>query len=187
MPYHFTPMDVAARERAPIIVVMGVSGSGKTTVARLLAERLCCSMLEADSLHSPENIRRMAAGIALKDSDRADWLACIAQRIAAASRDGRAMVVACSALKRRYRDVLRQGDPRLLFVHLTGPKRLIQQRMSLRHDHFMSPALLDSQFDALEMPDADERVISCDVAQNPATIVASVIARLPDVAAGQSL
>jgi gluconokinase len=180
-------MDVAARERAPIIVVMGVSGSGKTTVARMLAERLCCSMLEGDSLHSPENIRRMAAGTALEDSDRAVWLACIAQRIAAASRDGRAMVVACSALKRRYRDVLRQGDPHLLFVHLTGPKPLIQQRMSLRHDHFMSPALLDSQFDALEMPGTDEQVISCDVAQNPATIVASVIARLPDAAAGQSL
>jgi gluconokinase len=186
MPYHFCLMKASARARAPIIVVMGVSGSGKTTVARLLAERLDCPMLEGDSLHSPENIRRMAAGTALEDSDRADWLAAIAQRIAAAAREGRAMVVSCSALKRRYRDVLRQGDPHLIFVHLTGAKRLIQQRMSLRRDHFMSPALLDSQLDALEIPDADEHVISCDVAQSPAAIVALVIAHLPVAAAGQS-
>jgi gluconokinase len=186
MPYHFCPMNASSLARAPIIVVMGVSGSGKTTVARLLAEQLGCSMLEGDSLHSPENIRRMTASTALVDSDRADWLAAIAQRIAAASREGRAMVVSCSALKRLYRDVLRQGDPHLIFVHLTGPRQLIQQRMSLRHDHFMSPALLDSQFDALEMPDADEHVMSCDVAQSPATIVASVIARMPAAAAGQS-
>jgi gluconokinase len=179
-------MNVSALVHPPIVVVMGVSGSGKTTVARLLAERLSCSMLEGDSLHSPESIRRMAAGTALEDLDRADWLACIAQRIAAASRDGRALVVSCSALKRHYRDVLRQGDPHLIFVHLTGPKRLIQQRMSLRHDHFMPPALLDSQFDALEVPDADEHTISCDIAQSPATIVASVIARLPVSAAGPS-
>jgi gluconokinase len=179
-------MNASARAKPPIVVVMGVSGSGKTTVARLLAERLCCSMLEGDSLHSPENIRRMAAGTPLEDSDRADWLAGIAQRIALASRDGRAMVVSCSALKRRYRDVLRQGDPHLIFVHLTGSEQLIRQRMGLRQDHFMSPALLASQFDALEMPDADEHVISCDVAQSPATIAASVIARLPVAAAGQS-
>jgi gluconokinase len=160
------------------VVVMGVSGSGKTTVARLLAEELSCPMLEGDSLHSPDNIRSMAAGIALGDSDRRDWLAAIAQRICASAREGHGLVVSCSALKRRYRDVLRQGDPQLLFVHLVGDKETIRQRMALRHDHFMSPALLDSQFDALEMPGPDEPVLSFDIAQSPADIVASVLTRL---------
>ncbi|HME37933.1 MAG TPA: gluconokinase [Steroidobacteraceae bacterium] len=189
MPYHSLgmPPPETAIARPAIIVVMGVSGSGKTTVARLLAEQLSCSMLEGDSLHSAENIRRMAAGTALGDSDRGDWLASIAQRIAAASRDGRALVVSCSALKRRYRDILRQAEPRLLFVHLTGSKGLIRQRLSQRHDHFMSPALLDSQFDALELPGLDELVISADIAQSPARIVASVLARLPSSAAGHAL
>jgi gluconokinase len=170
----------------PIVVVMGVSGSGKTTVARLLAEQLSCPMLEGDGLHSTENIQRMAAGTALSDADRRAWLAAIAERIAASLREGRALVVSCSALKRRYRDVLRQGDPLLIYVHLIGDRQLIQRRMSLRHDHFMSPALLDSQFDALEMPGADERVISCDVARSPADIVASVLVHLPTLAMGRS-
>jgi gluconokinase len=158
------------------LVVMGVSGSGKTTVARLLAERFSSALLEGDSVHSPENIRRMAEGRALSDADRRDWLAAIAARIAASSRNGHRLVVSCSALKRRYRDVLRSGDPHLIFVHLIGDKQTILQRMSLRRDHFMPTALLDSQFDALEMPDSDEHVISCCIAQSPADIVASVLA-----------
>jgi carbohydrate kinase (thermoresistant glucokinase family) len=157
---------------------MGVSGSGKSTVARLLAEQLSCSMLEGDSVHSPENIRRMAEGIALSDADRRIWLADIAERIAASSRSRHALVVSCSALKRRYRDVLRQGDRHLVFVHLVGDKQTIRHRLSVRHDHFMSPALLDSQFDALEMPGPDEDVISCEITKSPADIVSSVLAKL---------
>src|SRR5271170_5998493 len=117
MPYDFgmsTPSKTPARP--PMIVVMGVSGSGKSTVAGLLAEKLSCPMLEGDSLHSAENIRRMASGIALDDADRGPWLRAIAQRIASASREGRSLVVSCSALKRRYRDILREGDPRLILV-----------------------------------------------------------------------
>lgn len=160
------------------VVVMGVSGSGKTTIARLLAGQLACPMLEGDSLHSPENILRMSQGTALSDSDRRDWLAAIAERIAASVRARHGLVVSCSALKRRYRDFLRLSDRHLIFVHLVGDKHTIRQRMRLRHDHFMSPALLDSQFDALEMPGPDEHVISCDIAQSPADIVASVRATL---------
>jgi gluconokinase len=160
------------------IVVMGVSGSGKSTVARLLAEKLKCPMLEGDALHSPENVRQMAQGTALSDSDRRDWLAAIAEHIAASSRAGQRLVVTCSALKRRYRDVLRGGDPRLTFVHLVGDKQTIRRRLSLRRDHFMPAALLDSQFDALEIPGPDERVISCDIAGSAADIAASVLDRL---------
>ena len=162
----------------PIIVVMGVSGSGKTTVARLLAERLACPMLEGDSLHSAENILRMAAATALADSDRCDWLNAIAQCITVASRAGQSLVVSCSALKRRYRDTLRQGHANLIFVHLVGDKQVIEGRLRLRHNHFMSPALLDSQFEALEMPGADEHVISCDIALKPEAIVLSILPRL---------
>jgi gluconokinase len=162
----------------PIIVVMGVSGSGKSTVARLLAEKLSCSMLEGDDLHSAENIRRMESGKALDDADRSPWLLAIAQHIASASRDGRSLVVSCSALKRRYRDVLRQGDPRLILVFLAGDPRLIGQRMSRRQDHFMPNTLLDSQFADLESPGPDEHAIRCDIAENPRDIVESVIGTL---------
>lgn len=164
---------------ARLIVVMGVSGCGKTTVARLLAEQLRSPMLEGDDLHSPENIQKMAAGAALNDADRRDWLAAISQRICAASIAGRALVVSCSALKRRYRDVLRQGDSRVIFVHLVGDKQLIQQRMIRRSGHFMPPALVDSQFDALEVPGADEHAIACDASQSPQAIVSSVLEQLP--------
>ena len=172
------PQPKPAPAQPPIVVVMGVSGSGKTTVGKLLAEQLSVVMLEGDSLHSAENVKRMAAGTALSDSDRRDWLLAIAQRIAAASRDGRGLVVSCSALKRGYRDVLRAGDPNLIFVYLAGDKELIRQRLTLRQDHFMPTALLDSQFDALEAPGVDEPVISCDIAQSPADIVRSILARI---------
>jgi gluconokinase len=164
--------------RMVIAVVMGVSGTGKSTVARLLADRLHCPMLEADHLHSAANIERMASGIALQDVDRRDWLDLIAARIATARSVGQSLIVACSALKRRYRDVLRRADPDLNFVHLVGERTLIEGRLRLRRDHFMPPALLASQFEALEMPDADERVITCDISLTPQAIVTSILAHL---------
>lgn len=154
---------------------MGVSGSGKSTVAGLLAEKLSCSMLEGDTLHSPENIRRMASGIALDDADRKPWLFAIAQRIASAAQAGRSLVVSCSALKRRYRDILREGDPHLILVYLAADPLLIGPRLSQRQDHFMPANLLDSQFAALEAPDADEHAIRCDIARNPKEIVQSIL------------
>ena len=159
---------------------MGVCGSGKTTVAHLLAERLACAMVEGDNLHSPENVLQMSAGTALTDADRADWLVAIGRHIAAASRDRRALVVSCSALKRSYRDTLRRADPHLVFVHLVGDKALLRQRMTLRQDHFMPASLLDSQFDTLESPAPDEHAISCDAAQNATQIVRSVLSKLPN-------
>jgi gluconokinase len=163
---------------APIIVVMGVAGSGKSTVARLLAEKLHCPMLEGDSLHPPENVRRMAGGTALTDLDRAPWLSAIQARIANASLQGKSLVVSCSALKRRYRDVLRLGNPRLIFVHLAGDRELMRRRMSRRPEHFMPASLLDSQFAALEIPGADEHAILCDAEQAPPQIVDLVLAGL---------
>ena len=160
------------------VVVMGVSGSGKSTVAELLAVELGCPMLEGDSLHSAHNKERMAAGHALTDADRQGWLEAIADRIAQAVAARQALVVSCSALKRRYRDTLRTADPQLKLVYLKGDKELIRSRLTQRHDHFMSPALLDSQFQTLEEPGPDEHVIECNIALDPAGMVAGIVPRL---------
>jgi gluconokinase len=164
---------------APLITVMGVSGSGKSTVAERLARRLDCPMLEGDSLHSADNIRRMSLGIALTDQDRRDWLAAIALRLRSAEAESLGLVVACSALKRVHRDVLRQAAPRLIFVYLAGDAALLRSRIAARHDHFMPASLLDSQLATLEIPTADERALTCHIAEGPAAIVDSVLQRLP--------
>lgn len=160
------------------VVVMGVSGSGKSTVAELLAVELGCPMLEGDSLHSARNIERMSAGHALSDADRQDWLAAIADRIAQAVDARQALVVSCSALKRRYRDTLRAADPRLIIVYLKGDMELIRSRLAHRQHHFMSPTLLESQFQTLEEPGPDEQVIECNIALGPADMVAGILPRL---------
>jgi gluconokinase len=164
------------------VVVMGVSGSGKSTVADLLATQLGCPLLEGDSLHSAHNVERMAAGHALTDADRQDWLAAIAARIAAASGAGKFLVVSCSALKRSYRDILRQADPRLVFVYLNGDAALIRARLAQRHHHFMPPSLLESQFQTLEEPAPDEHAIECSIALRPEAIVASILPRVTEAA-----
>lgn len=165
--------------RPPIVVVMGVAGSGKTTIAQLLAKRLGCALLEGDSLHSAENIRRMAAGIALTDEDRHDWLIAIAERIANAAHNGEALVVTCSALKRRYREMLRGDVAHLVFVYLSGDKSLVEARVNERHNHFMPGSLVESQFAALEVPLADEPVIYCNIELTPQVIVESILEQLP--------
>lgn len=157
---------------------MGVSGSGKSTVAGLLAQRLGCDLLEGDTLHPPANIRRMSAGIALTDSDREFWLAAIAKRLAAAEHESHGLVVSCSALKRRYRDVLRRAASSLRLVYLRGDKELLADRLSARHGHFMPATLLGSQLADLEEPTADERAIVCEISAAPESLVDQVIRAL---------
>jgi gluconokinase len=160
------------------VCVMGVSGAGKTVVGTLLADALAVPFLEGDALHPPENVRRMAQGIPLTDDDRRGWLRMIAERIAEARRNGSGLVVACSALKRTYRDVLRGADSELRFVHLRGDAGVIRQRMGQRVGHYMPASLLDSQLATLEVPGVDEHVWTFDVADPPPAIVAHIVERL---------
>lgn len=163
---------------APRIVVMGVSGCGKSTVGAGLAARLGVPFLEGDDLHPPENVARMRRGVALDDAHRARWLDDIAERLTspAATRDG--LVVSCSALKREYRDRLRARAPDLRFVHLRGDPALIAHRMATRSGHYMPASLLDSQLRTLEPPGPDEQAITLDIAQAPSTLIAQAIEAL---------
>ena len=149
----------------PVLVVMGVSGSGKSTVAKPVAERLGWPFQEGDDLHPAANLAKMRAGIALDDADRAPWLDAIADWIAQRLRAGSGGVVTCSALRRAYRDRLRQAGDGVTFVYLDGSKAVIAKRVAKRHGHFMPPALLDSQFATLEEPAPDEHAIVVDLDQ----------------------
>jgi gluconokinase len=144
---------------APSLVVMGVSGCGKSTLGNELAQRLGMRYVEGDELHPPANVERMAAGIALTDADRQGWLETIANVLRDAREQAKPVVVTCSALKRRYRDVLREGDPNLRLVFLQGDPALLAQRIGARADHYMPPSLLRSQLDSLEPPAEDEQPI----------------------------
>lgn len=149
---------------------MGVSGSGKSTVGQLLATALALSFVDGDDLHPAENKKKMAAGVALTDADRAPWLDAIAEVLARGS-----VVVACSALRRRYRDRLRAAVPELRLVYLRGSRELLSERISGRTHHFMPVTLLDSQLATLEEPGAEENALTVDVALAPAEIVARAI------------
>ena len=144
---------------------MGVSGCGKTTIGLALAQQLGVPFIEGDSLHPPRNVAMMAAGTPLNDADRADWLAAIAHKLSQAAAAGQGLVVSCSALKRRYRDVLRGGAPDLRFVHLHGSLSVLRQRMNERRGHYMPPSLLDSQLATLEPPEPDEAALTLDIDQ----------------------
>lgn len=164
--------------RTSVLVVMGVSGSGKTTVGSWLAQQLGWPFAEGDKFHPPTNIEKMKAGVPLTDQDRWPWLRAIAAWIdqrRAAQEHG---VVACSALRRAYRDVLRGGQPDIGLVYLRGHIALITRRQEARHDHFMPASLMQSQFDTLEEPDADERPITVCVEQSPDEIVKVVLQAL---------
>ncbi len=163
---------------APLVVVMGVSGCGKSTVGKLLARQLKAEFLEGDELHPPRNIERMASGIALTDNDRRDWLLEIAQQLADAHASRHALVVSCSALKRSYRDMLRTAASQLAFVHLHASRELLETRLAARPGHFMPSSLLDSQLQTLQPPGADERAITLDAALPPAEIAAQAAAWL---------
>lgn len=143
------------------IVVMGVSGCGKSTTGAALAQALGWPFIEGDGFHPPGNLAKMAAGVALEDADRAPWLRALAQELARRDGLGQGVVLGCSALKRAYRDILRGGAPRLGFLHLHGSQGLLEQRLAQRAGHFFPPRLLQSQLAALEMlaPDEDGTVI----------------------------
>jgi gluconokinase len=153
-----------------VIVVMGVAGTGKTTIGPLVAEALGVPYAEGDDFHPPANIAKMSAGIPLDDADRGPWLDAIGAW--AHERAGHGGVVSCSALKRGYRDRLRAAAPDVVFLHLTGDRALIERRMGERQGHFMPTALLDSQFATLEPLGADERGVAVDVSGTPEQIAA---------------
>lgn len=162
-------------QRSQRWVVMGVSGCGKSEIGSRLARRLGVPFVEGDADHPQANIDKMAAGIALDDADRRDWLLILQQRIRAAAEQGRGLVLSCSALKRRYRDLLRAGDPDLVFIHLHGPRELIAARMQARPSHFMPVALLDSQLRDLEPLQPDERGMQLDISLTPDALVDRIV------------
>ncbi|WP_236558759.1 gluconokinase, GntK/IdnK-type [Arthrobacter sp. 9V] len=157
------------------VVVMGVAGCGKSTVGAALAERLDAEFLDGDSLHPQANIHKMASGTPLNDDDRAPWLAEIGRRFAASNS---ALVIACSALKRSYRDIIRSADPSVVFVHLHGTRELLNARMTARPGHFMPASLLDSQLATLEPLQDDEAGIVVDIAESVEDIVKEAVAGL---------
>lgn len=161
-----------------IVVVMGVSGSGKTTVAAMLAGRLQCSFLEGDDFHPASNVQKMRGGTPLTDDDRFPWLSRIAVAIDRWRAAGASGVLTCSALKRAYRDIIVGDRPEVTLVYLKGSRELIQHRMAARHEHFMPVALLDSQFATLQEPTADEKPVVVDVGPPPAEIVSEIVRQL---------
>ena len=168
----------ASRHPPLAIVVMGVSGCGKSTVGALLAAALGLPFIEGDALHPPRNVALMAAGTPLTDADRADWLLTIATRLGQAHAAGQGLVVSCSALKRRYRDPLRAACPGLHFVHLHGSAGQLRRRLQTRTGHYMPASLLDSQLSALEPPGADENALVFNIALSVDQITASALAQL---------
>jgi gluconokinase len=170
-----------------IAVVMGVSGSGKTTVSVLLSAALGCQFQEGDDLHPAANVEKMRGGTALTDADRLPWLRKIAEEIDGWRAQGESGVLTCSALKRSYRDIIIGDRSDVTLVYLKGSRELIHRRMAARHEHFMPVALLDSQFATLQEPTADEDPITVDVGSRPAEIVAKIVHQLEErQAAGQS-
>ncbi len=161
-----------------LYVMMGVCGSGKSLIGAEFARALDIGFVEGDDLHPPDNVQRMAAGIPLSDADRHGWLREIATRLREAKRAGVGVVVACSALKRSYRDVLRSGGAvDVRFVYLAGTRALLAERMAKRRGHFMPPALLESQLATLEAPSPDEQAWVCDISEAPEAIVAGLVSR----------
>lgn len=160
----------------PVLVIMGVSGAGKSTVAGILAGQLGWDLEEGDDLHPAENVEKMAAGIPLTDEDRWPWLDTIASWIIEHTMAGIPGIITCSALKKVYRDRLREKN--VVFVHLSGSKEQIARRLTARMDHYMPATLLDSQITTLEPPGPEENTIVIDVGRTPAEEAAEVVRRL---------
>jgi len=174
---HATP-TIAASDPVAVLVVMGVSSSGKTTVATELSRCLHWELADADTFHSAANVHKMESGTPLTDEDRWPWLRAIAAWIDGVRAAGRHGVIGCSALKRSYRDILIGDRNDVRLVYLKGDFDLVKQRMKQRHRHYMPVALLQSQFDALEEPTQDEHPIVVSIDADPSSIAAEIIAQL---------
>ena len=159
------------------LVFMGVSGSGKSTVAQAVRDRLGWEMAEGDDFHPPENVRKMSEGTPLTDADRWGWLESLADWTAERDARSEPTIITCSALRRAYRDVLRRGGDGTFFVHCTGDKHMLLDRMNAR-EHFMPPSLLESQLDTLEPLQPDEQGMDIDPALSVDRLAAMVLARL---------
>ena len=160
-----------------LYIVMGVSGSGKSLIGAAFARALGVEFVEGDQYHSAENVQRMKAGIALTDKDRAQWLRSLADRLREAKASGTGLVIACSALKRSYRDTLRAQAKDVRFVFLRGERAVIAERLANRRGHYMPPSLLESQIAILEEPSPDEDAWVADIAESPESIVAGLVTR----------
>ncbi|MFT5651719.1 MAG: gluconokinase [Yoonia sp.] len=168
-------IDMAAESQHSVIIIMGVCGVGKTSIGRTLAERLGARFIEADDYHSVENRNAMAQGIPLSDEMRLPWL----KRLSTAAEDARqseTVIMACSALKRSYRDLLREGINNIQFVFLNGDRDIIADRITKREDHFMPLSLLDSQIAILDQPTPDENVLEVDITP-PKPVVDDIVER----------
>lgn len=166
------------RDKIFTIIVMGVSGSGKTTIAEALAKKLGFSCEDGDSYHPEANVAKMHSGVPLTDEDRWPWLQAIAQAIDRKAEAGTPVVIACSALKRAYREILVHGRSDVRIVYLKGSRDLIAKRLALRTDHFMPTSLLDSQFATIEEPLPAEHIMTVDIAATVDEIVAQIIRQL---------
>ncbi len=158
-----------------VVLIMGVTSSGKSTVGEGLAERLGWIFRDADSFHPPENVAKMSSGQPLDDEDRKPWLQAIARFIDEAEAQNNPAVVTCSALKRIYREVIVGSRDHVELVHLVGDKQLIAERMAARKNHFMPTTLLDSQFATLEAPQDDEKPFRVPIDQEPSAIIQTII------------
>jgi carbohydrate kinase (thermoresistant glucokinase family) len=181
----FSQPGLAAAIAAPtVVVVMGVSGSGKSTIGVLLAHTLGWAWQEGDDLHPAHNVAKMSAGIPLTDEDRLPWLQRIAEVIDGWRAAGQCGVVTCSALRRAYRDIILTDRTQVRLAYLQGSRQVIHDRMARRHEHFMPLALLASQFEALEEPGPEEHPIVLPVEQPVAELLTLLISRLAEVRPG---
>jgi gluconokinase len=171
-------MDAGERPQATSVVVMGVSGSGKSTIAAGLVQRLGWEFAEGDDFHPPENVEKMRAGIGLTDEDRWPWLRRLAEWIGEHERAGTSCIITCSALKRTYRDLLCDGHPSTWYVHVFADPDLIKDRMEHRSGHYMPVSLLDSQLATLEPLGDDEPGVRISGAGSPETVLEQVLSAL---------
>jgi gluconokinase len=158
----------------PVFVIMGVSGCGKTTVGQALAQKLACPFFDGDDFHPPENVAKMGNGIPLTDADRIPWLATLHDLLAEYVTSGNTAVLACSALKKKYRQQLRDGNDNIVFVNLHGEFDLIWQRMKTRPNHYMKADMPQSQFDTLEVP-ADNEALTLPITLPIAAIITTIL------------